>query len=99
MAAVGIGEQLVKQVAPAGAIPQMMMRIDDWQRGLEDFFLASVKPVLPDREIVCRMRGGHRLDHQIPPKVARYSAAIRTSGCAPRTSASTWVSNCTKFFW
>jgi hypothetical protein len=28
----------------------------------------------------------------------RYSAAMRTSGWASRTSASTWVSNCTKFF-
>jgi hypothetical protein len=28
-----------------------------------------------------------------------YSAAIRTSGAAARTSASTWLSNGTKFFW
>jgi hypothetical protein len=28
-----------------------------------------------------------------------YSAAIRTSGAAARTSASTSFSNCTKFFW
>ena len=30
---------------------------------------------------------------------ARYSAAMRTSGAAARTSASTWSSNWTKFFW
>src|SRR6266481_3071452 len=29
----------------------------------------------------------------------RYSAAICTSGAAARTSASTWLSNCTKLFW
>jgi hypothetical protein len=28
-----------------------------------------------------------------------HSAAIRTSGAAARTSASTWLSNGTKFFW
>ncbi len=98
VAAVGIGEQVVEQIAPARAIPQMMVRIDDRQIGLEDRLGAARKPVVADVKIVRSFRRAGRLRHGIPP-ASRYSAAMRTAGCASRTSASTWVSNCTKFFW
>jgi len=42
--ALGIGEQLVEQIAMALPIPQMMMRIDDLERGLEDLLLALRPP-------------------------------------------------------
>jgi hypothetical protein len=38
--AVGIGQQLVEQIAPAWAVPEMMMRIDDRKVRLEDRFIA-----------------------------------------------------------
>ena len=38
MAAAGVGQQLVEQVAAAGMVPQVMVRIADRQRGLEDVF-------------------------------------------------------------
>ena len=56
--AVGIGQQLVEQIAPAGAVPEMMVRIDDRQLGLEDRFLAPVEPILTDGNI--GGRGGRR---------------------------------------
>ena len=49
MTAAGIGEQLVEQIAVPAAIPQMMMRIDDLERRLEDLVLAPRPPVLPTR--------------------------------------------------
>jgi hypothetical protein len=36
--ATGIGQQLVQQVAPAGMVPQVMVRVADGPRGLEDLF-------------------------------------------------------------
>ena len=42
--AAGIGEQLVEQVAMPVAIPQMMMRIDDLERRLQDLLLALSEP-------------------------------------------------------
>ena len=37
--AAGIGEQLVEQIAVPVAVPQMMVRIDDLERRLDDLFL------------------------------------------------------------
>ena len=65
VAAVGVGQQLVEQVAPAGPVPQMVVRIDDRQVGLEDRLLAAVEPLLADGKIGggggwgWRWRGGH----------------------------------------
>jgi hypothetical protein len=42
--AAGIGEQLVEQVTVPAAIPQMMVRIDDLERRLQDFFFALRPP-------------------------------------------------------
>jgi hypothetical protein len=44
------------------------------------------------REITASRRGS-------PAARPHHSAAIRTPGAAARTSASTWLSNGTKFFW
>ena len=52
VAAVGIGEQVVEQVAPVLAVPQVMMRIDDRQVGLEDRLRAPGEPVVADVKIV-----------------------------------------------
>src|SRR5262249_4874209 len=51
----GIGEQLVEQVSVAGAIPQMMVRIDDLEGRLQDF-LFPLRP--PCRIAVSRPRRG-----------------------------------------
>ena len=40
-----------------------------------------------------------RKDRAALTEVRAHSAAMRTSGAAARTSASTWSSNWTKFFW
>ena len=53
VAAAGIGEQLVEQIAVAVAIPQVMMRVDDLERGLEDLLL----PLRPPGRIAIT-RGG-----------------------------------------
>jgi hypothetical protein len=42
--AAGIGEQLVEQVAVPAAIPQMMVRIDDLERRLQDFLFPLRPP-------------------------------------------------------
>ena len=56
-----VGQQLVEQVAPAGPVPQVVVRIDDRQIGLEDRLLAPIEPFLADGEIVGgRRRGGGR---------------------------------------
>src|SRR5204863_1809363 len=44
--AVGVGEQIVEQITPAAAVPEMMMRIDDRQLRLQDRLLAAIEPVL-----------------------------------------------------
>ena len=41
-------------------VPQMVVRIDDRQIGLEDWFLAPIEPVLADGKIVEGRRGGER---------------------------------------
>jgi len=38
VAAAGVGEQLVEQIATARVIPQVMVRVADCQAGLEDLF-------------------------------------------------------------
>ena len=38
------GEQIIEQIAPILPIPQMVMRIDDRQIGLEDLLLAYMAP-------------------------------------------------------
>ena len=67
VAAVGVGEQIVEQVAPALAIPQVMMRIDDRQVGLEDRLLAPGEPVVADVEIVRGLGRALRLRHGTLP--------------------------------
>ena len=47
----GICQQLIEQIAPAGPVPQVVVRINDRQLGLEDRLLASVEPILADGNI------------------------------------------------
>jgi hypothetical protein len=44
VAAAGIGEQLIEQIAMPVPIPQMMMRVDDLERRLQDLLLALSQP-------------------------------------------------------
>jgi hypothetical protein len=55
------GEQFRQQVA-AGlrAVDQVMMRVDNRQIGLDDFFAALVEPLLPDRQVQAERRRGCR---------------------------------------
>src|SRR4029077_3181198 len=69
VATADIGQQILEHVAVAGAIPHVMVRIDDRQIGLDDLFAALVKPVLPDRGMTARRDGG--LGHgSVPPGFA-----------------------------
>jgi hypothetical protein len=52
--AAGIGEQLVEQVAVPVAVPQMMVRIDDLERRLQDFLF----PLRPPRRVAVTRSGG-----------------------------------------
>ena len=51
VAAVGVGEQVVEHVGPVRPLPQMVVRIDDRQGGVEDLFHAAGEPVVADRQI------------------------------------------------
>jgi hypothetical protein len=42
VARAGVGDQLVQQVAMVGMVPQVMVRIDDRQVGLEDRLLRAL---------------------------------------------------------
>jgi len=54
--AAGIGEQLVEQVPVSVAVPQMMVRIDDLERRVQDFLF----PLRPPRRIAVA-RSGRRV--------------------------------------
>ncbi len=55
--AADIGQQLREQIAIARAVPEMMVRIDNRQIGLDDLFVALVEPVLSDRRLDRQHRG------------------------------------------
>ncbi len=50
--AVGVGQQFIKEVTPARPVPQMVVRIDDGQVGVEDGLATPIKPRLADRKII-----------------------------------------------
>jgi hypothetical protein len=57
--AAGIGEQLVEQVAVSAAVPQMMVRIDDLERRLQDFLF----PLRPPCRIAVARSGRSAAGH------------------------------------
>jgi hypothetical protein len=57
--AADIGQQLREKIPIAGAVPEMMVGIDDRQVRLDDLFVALVEPVLTDRRLD-REHGGGR---------------------------------------
>src|SRR5438105_15745167 len=57
VAAARIRQQFVEQIAPARPVPEMMMRIDDRQIGLEDRLLAPVEPIPADGKVTGRWGG------------------------------------------
>src|SRR5262249_8500375 len=59
VAAAGVGEQLVEQVAMPIAVPQMMVRIDDLERRLQDLLL----PLCPPRRITVARSGRRAAGH------------------------------------
>ena len=50
--AAGVGQELIEEVTPARPVPQMVVRINDRQVGVEDGLEAPIKPRLADRKIV-----------------------------------------------
>jgi hypothetical protein len=52
-----IRQQLRQQVAPAGTVPEVVVRIDDGQVGLQRLLGAAGKPLLAHRDVV-RVRAG-----------------------------------------
>jgi hypothetical protein len=44
VAGLRVGQQVVEQVVVAGALPEMMVRIDDRQRGLERLLASPWRP-------------------------------------------------------
>ena len=59
MAAFQIGQEFIMQIAPARPIPEMVMRIDDHLRGVQDFFLPRREPILSDGEVMLHLMLGH----------------------------------------
>ena len=53
VAGVGVGEEIVEQIAPVGPIPQMVVRVDDRQLRLEDRLAPALEPVLAAPEGSC----------------------------------------------
>ena len=58
VAAADIPEQVREQIAVVRSVPQMMMRIDDRQIGLENFLAALVEPIRPHGGMTARRNGG-----------------------------------------
>ncbi len=56
VAAAGVGEQVGKEVAVRGEIPEVVMRVDDGEIGLQHLLLRQAQPVLAD----ARHARGHR---------------------------------------
>jgi len=50
--AAGVGQQFIEEVTPARPVPQMVVRIDDRQIGVEDGLAAPIKPRLADRKVI-----------------------------------------------
>ena len=61
VAAADIGQQILEQIAVAGPVPHVMVRVDDRQIGLDDLLAPAVEPILADRRVAAgRDRGlGH----------------------------------------
>jgi hypothetical protein len=51
MAAVGIGEEFIEEIAPSRAVPEVVVRIDDRQIRFKDGFVAPIQPVLAHGKI------------------------------------------------
>src|SRR5205085_10385011 len=58
MTAVQILQEIVEQIAVARAVPQVMVRVDDWPVGLERRLLRRGEPVLADRQMAGSGGGG-----------------------------------------
>ena len=52
MSAADVEEQIIEQITPIWSIPQVMVRVDDRQIGLEDRLFMPVKPSLADWKII-----------------------------------------------
>src|SRR5260221_4576470 len=73
VAAVQILEQIVKQVAVAWPVPEMMVRVDDRPLRLQRRLLRGSEPVLADRQVTSG-RGLRRLHRCVLPRSALKSA-------------------------
>src|SRR5215472_5153064 len=78
VAAGGVFDQVVQQIAVARAVPQMVVRVDNRPIGLERLFLGGSEPVLADRQVALR-RGARRL-HEVPPNGLKLSPWRTGSG-------------------
>ena len=59
MPAPQIGQQLGKEVRNPVAIPEMVMRVDDGEAGLDDLFVPEREPIGSDDELaMCQPLGG-----------------------------------------
>ena len=58
VAAVDVGQQVVEHVYPVRAIPEMVVRIDDRQVGLQDRLFAAREPVVADGDVGAGRGGG-----------------------------------------
>jgi hypothetical protein len=47
-----VEEQIIEQITPTWSIPQVMVRIDDRQIGLENRLFAPIEPSLADWKII-----------------------------------------------
>ena len=89
VATVGVGQQIVEHVAPARPFPQMMVRIDDRQLGLEDRLGPPREPVVAHRQIGAagRLRGRAH-GGSLPIGVGDHPATMRHAASGALTSQS-----------
>ncbi len=83
----------MQPLVPAKAGTQKSRKRKNWIPACAGMSGEQAKHAQSKTAPVCSRGGDYATAAEI------HSAAMRTSGCASRTSASTWVSNCTKFFW
>ena len=68
MTSSGVTENLVEQIATLRMVPEMMMRVDDWQRRLKRFFVDLSQPRVGDKVCFWSVAIGFSAYHKNPGK-------------------------------
>ena len=58
MAALQIGQEFIMQIAPAGPIPKVMMRVNNQLRGVQNLLTARGEPILTHGKVMLLLGHG-----------------------------------------